>query len=74
MEIVTAIFDAIGAIVTGAVNVFVGIFANDGIVSVFWNATDNTLSILGVLALIAFGFGLVRWGFGFVLKMLRMKG
>ena len=73
-DAVTAIMDAITAIVSGAVGIFVELFSDTGIVSVFWDTTAGNLTIVGTFLLLAFGFGLVRFGLNWVTKLIRMKG
>lgn len=67
---VTVIFDTLSDIVTGAIGIFTEIFADTGIIAVFWDGAGLTL--IGILLLIGFGFYLVKWAFNFVKSLLRL--
>jgi len=69
------IFENIGAIVTGFIGLLVAIFADNGVIGIFWDSTDGgSLSLLSNLLLIGFGFYIVRWAFKQIIKFLRLKG
>lgn len=73
---VVNIFDTIAEIVTGVTSAFLTVF--EGIAQVFYTPAvgDGTgsLTIIGILALLGVGFGLARWGFSLILRLIKMKG
>ena len=71
-SVITDVFDAISDIVTAVIALFVNIFSDSGIIAIFYD-TATGLTFVGTLLLIAFGFGLVRWAFGWVKNLLRMR-
>lgn len=76
MDIITTIFDAIGSIMTGAVDVIGDAFT--GVVSLWYVApsgseTTGHLTLLGVLSLIAFVFGLVWLAIRFIGSMVSLR-
>jgi len=70
---ITAIFDAIGDIVTS----FLAVLGNGitGVTTTIWDPTLNTgaggLTIFGTFLLIGFGVGLVYWAFALVKGIVR---
>ena len=73
LTVVGDIFDGLGEIIQGFIDLMKTLFADTGIIAVFY--TDATgLTFIGVLLLIAFGYGLVRWAFGWVRKLLQLRG
>lgn len=69
---VTNIFTTITEIVTGVLDAMIAIFTS--IADIFYDSTANTLTIVGIFALLGFGIGLARWGFNLVLKLIKMRG
>ena len=71
---VAEIFTTLGEIVEGAAAMFVSMF--EAIVGVFYDTTPETggLTFLGIMLLLAFGVGVVRWGIGFVRKLISLRG
>lgn len=75
MDIVNVIFTAIGDIITG----FVGVVTNafNGVVGLWYTAPSGSgtgsLTLLGVLSLIAFVAGIVWFAISFIGKMISMK-
>lgn len=76
MDIINVVFTAIGSIMTG----FVGIVSNafNGVVSLWYTApgegqSTGTLTLLGVLSLIAFVAGIVWFAISFIGKMISLK-
>lgn len=65
------IFETIQDVVDGYVEVLQNIF--EGLVNIFYNDTTSTLTLLGTLALIAVGVGIVAWAFGLVKSLFRMR-
>lgn len=65
------IFDAIVTVVTEYITVLQGLF--EGLVEIFYDSTGATLTLLGTLALIAVGVGIVAWAFGLVKSLFRMR-
>ena len=70
---ITDIFDAISDIVQGVIGVFVDLFADNGLIAIFYDSTAEELTLVGILVLLLFGFGLVKWGFNWVKNLLSMK-
>ena len=66
------IFTAITDIVSGVIGVFTEIFTDTGIIAVFYDETTG-LTFVGLLVLLLFGFGLVRWGLKWVAGLLSMR-
>lgn len=76
MDIINVVFTAIGDIMTG----FVGIVSSafNGVVSLWYTApsgteTTGSLTLLGVLSLIAFVAGIVWFAISFIGKMISLK-
>lgn len=65
LNAITEVFDAIGSWITGAVN---------DLIPMFWNATDNTLTILGTLAVVGLGFSVVFLLIGIIQRFLHFAG
>jgi hypothetical protein len=68
---IAEIFDTIVAVVTEYITVLQGLF--DGLVEIFYDSTGAELTLLGTLALIAVGVGIVAWAFGLVKSLFRMR-
>lgn len=66
-EIFDTITDVIGAYVGALQDTF------EGLVEIFYNSTTSSLTLLGTLALIAVGVGIVAWAFGLVKSLFRMR-
>jgi len=66
---ITQFLDALGAWLSG----FWGLVSDtmDGALSLFYNATDSELTILGVLLLFGIAVGLVYLGLNFVMRLIR---
>lgn len=58
--------------VTGFISIFVDLFSDTGIITVFWDATTG-VTMLGGLLLLAFSLGLVMWAFNFVRRLIKMR-
>lgn len=76
MDIVSVIFNALGGILTGAVDVIGDAFS--GVVSLWYTApsgteTTGSLTFLGVLSLIAFTFGVVWLAIRFIGSMIALR-
>ena len=69
---VADIFTALTEIVLAVIGVFTDIFSDTGIIAVFYDSVTG-LTFIGVLLLIGFGFGLVRWAFSYVKKLLQLR-
>lgn len=65
LNAITEVFDAIGTWITSAVN---------DLIPMFWNATDNTLTILGTLAVVGLGFSVVFLLIGIIQRFLHFAG
>jgi hypothetical protein len=68
---IATIFNTIQDVVDAYVGVLQNIF--EGLVDIFYNSTTSSLTLLGTLALIAVGVGIVAWAFGLVKSLFRMR-
>ena len=68
---IAEIFDTIVDVVTEYITVLQGLF--EGLVEIFYDSTNTSLTLLGTLALIAVGVGIVAWAFGLVKSLFRMR-
>jgi hypothetical protein len=66
-QIFTTIQDVVTAYVTVLQNLF------EGLVEIFYDTASSTITLLGTLALIAVGVGIVAWAFGLVKSLFRMR-
>ena len=66
---IVSIFDTIANVVEAYTDILLSVF--EGLVGIFYDGTDLTL--LGTLALIAVGVGIVAWAFGLVKSLFRMR-
>lgn len=76
MDIINVVFNALGDIMNGVVGVISNAFT--GVVSLWYTApsgsnTTGSLTLLGVLSLIAFVFGIVWLAIRFVGSMISLK-
>lgn len=76
MDILTVVFNALGSIVTGIVDVISSSF--NGVVSLWYTAptgsgTTGSLTFLGVFSLIAFVVGMVWLAIKFIGGMISLK-
>lgn len=71
MGIITSIFEAISAVVTGFLDVLSSLF--DGVISLFWTTAEGggSLTTLGVILLIGVATPLVFWGLNWVVKFFK---
>lgn len=72
---VSAIFSELTNIVTAFVNLLVSLF--DSVVNIFWTAptsesSTGSLTMVGILMLIALGTSLVFWAIGFIRRLIRV--
>jgi cell division protein FtsX len=65
------IFGTISDVVAEYTLVITSVF--EGLVEIFYDSTGNALTLLGTLALIAVGVGIVAWAFGLVKSLFRMR-
>ena len=72
LSIITDIFDIVGDIIEAVIGIFQTIFADTGIIAIFYDSV-NGLTFIGALLLIVFGFGLVTWAFNWVKRLLSMR-
>jgi hypothetical protein len=68
---VAEIFDTILDVVTEYITILQGLF--EGLVEIFYDSSTTSLTLLGTLALIAVGVGIVAWAFGLVKSLFRMR-
>jgi hypothetical protein len=66
---ISTIFTTIQSVVTAYVGVLQNLF--EGLVEIFYDG--SALTLLGTLALIAVGVGIVAWAFGLVKSLFRMR-
>jgi hypothetical protein len=66
---IAEIFETIQDVVDAYVSVLQNLF--EGLVAIFY--ANDTLTLLGTLALIAVGVGIVAWAFGLVKSLFRMR-
>jgi hypothetical protein len=66
---IVTIFETIADVVAAYTDILLEVF--EGLVGIFYDGTDLTL--LGTLALIAVGVGIVAWAFGLVKSLFRMR-
>jgi hypothetical protein len=71
MIMIAEIFDTIVAVVTEYIAVLQNLF--EGLVEIFYDSGTTSLTLLGTLALIAVGVGIVAWAFGLVKSLFRMR-
>lgn len=76
MDLINVIFTALGDIMTGAVGVISNAFT--GVVSLWYTTpsgsnTTGSLTLLGVLSLIAFVFGVVWLAIRFIGSMIALR-
>ena len=73
---ITQIFETLGDIVSGFTDLVVSLFEN--VVKIFYTAPSGTetigsLTVVGTLALVSLGTGLVIWGFKFIRGLIRLR-
>jgi hypothetical protein len=68
---ITEIFDTILDVVSEYTNILQNLF--EGLVDIFYDDATTSLTLLGTLALIAVGVGIVAWAFGLVKSLFRMR-
>lgn len=68
---IAQIFTTISSVVAQYTTVLTSVF--DGLVDIFYDAATSQLTLLGNLALIAVGVGIVAWAFGLVKSLFRMR-
>jgi hypothetical protein len=68
---IAEIFDTILEVVTEYTVILQNLF--EGLVDIFYDDATTSLTLLGTLALIAVGVGIVAWAFGLVKSLFRMR-
>jgi hypothetical protein len=68
---IVEIFDTILDVVEAYTDILLSVF--EGLVGIFYDGTTTSLTLLGTLALIAVGVGIVAWAFGLVKSLFRMR-
>jgi hypothetical protein len=68
---ISEIFDTILDVVTEYTVILQNLF--EGLVDIFYDDATTSLTLLGTLALIAVGVGIVAWAFGLVKSLFRMR-
>ena len=75
-KMVSQIFSVLGEIGQGFANLLVDLFG--AVVSIFYtaptgNETTGSLTVVGILALIALGTSLVMWAFRYIKSLIRVR-
>ena len=74
IPIETSIFDALDGAVTGIIGLLSALVVGDAsVTSLFYTETDG-LKIMGILALMAFGYGMVKMAFYFIKRHVSLRG
>ena len=68
---ITDIFSTIGDVVVAMTDVIVSLF--ESLVAIFYDSTAGDITLLGTLALIGAGVGLVYWAFGTVRGLFNVR-
>jgi hypothetical protein len=68
---ISEIFETILEVVTEYTTILQNLF--EGLVDIFYDDATTSLTLLGTLALIAVGVGIVAWAFGLVKSLFRMR-
>lgn len=72
---VGAIFEVLGQIITAFINLLVSLF--EAVVSIFYTAgtqgAAGSLTMVGTLALVGLGTGLVIWAFHYIRNLIRVR-
>ena len=70
MGIITAIFEAVGSVVTGFLDVLSNLFS--GVVDLFYTTGEGGgLTILGIVLIIGVATPLVFWGINWIVKLFK---
>lgn len=69
MQIVTDIFETIGAVITSFASVVGNGFT--GVISIFYG--ESGLTLVGTLSLITLGVAVVYWAFRLVMRLIRQR-
>lgn len=70
MDIVQSIFDTIGSVITKFSEVIGNGF--EGIIKIFYDSTSG-LTLVGQLALITLGVGVVYWAFRLIMRLVKLR-
>lgn len=70
-SIISALFTALTEIIEKVGSAFGDVITSA--TALFWDST-NGLTLIGTLGLISLGFGLFKFGFSFVMRLVRMRG
>ena len=73
VSLITRLFKGLNSIVVGFIALLIVLFADTGIIAIFYS-DELGMTLLGVLLLIPIGFVLTKWAFGYVRKLLSMRG
>ena len=66
---VTGLIDVLSEIASGVLELLVTLFTT--VVGIFWNATDNTPTFLGVVILFVVAVPITYWVINFVIGLIR---
>lgn len=72
-SVIENIFNGLSGIVSGFIALMIVLFADTGVIAIFYDSVDG-LTVLGGLLLIGAGYGMVRWAFGYVRRLLQFRG
>jgi hypothetical protein len=70
---IETVFGVVSGVIVAGISVFTALFS--GIVSILYTpateTTSGSLTMLGIVSLLAFGFLFTKWGFRFILNMIK---
>ena len=69
ISIFSGLIDTISSIATGLLSLLISLFSS--VVGIFWNATDNTPTFLGVVILFVVAVPITYWVINFVIGLIR---
>lgn len=72
-SVINEIFTGVSSIITGFLALMVTLFSDTGVVAVFYNDSSG-LTLVGGLLVLIFGYGLVRWAFSYVRRLISLRG
>lgn len=72
-SLISQILNSVSSMVVGFTAIIIALFSNEGVATIFYS-TENGLTILGGLLVITFGLVLVKWSFGWIRRLIQMRG
>ena len=73
MTVISDIFTKLTEVVQGFIGIIQALFADDGLIAVFYDSVTG-LTFVGGLLLLVFGYGLVRWAFSYIKRLIQLRG